>query len=322
MSISVVTPLWQDQPASDNIDIALNAERHGFSDLWIGEMATFDAFAFATAVGRGEGNMALNIGPLAVDVRTAMTMAMGVASVAELTGRTVRLAIGSSSKVVVEEWHGRSRQRPAKHLEEAASILRGLLDGEKVKFRGELATCNGYHLRTDAPGAHITVAAFGPLAVKTAARQADRMLLNMVTTDSAARLKQQLEDEAKAAGRETPKLAAWLACAVDPLPEAIGQMLRSKVGYLSAPGYSDMFVEAGFADLVSFAKTRPHPKEVLAAMPAEMAAAVGMVGDIHTVSQRVAEYQAAGIDEICIVPATVGDPAAERTLSSVKTLLS
>lgn len=322
MNISVVTPLWQDQPASDNIDIALNAQRHGFSDLWIGEMATFDAFAFATAVGCSEGDMALNIGPLAVDVRTAMTMAMGVASVAELTGRTVRLAIGSSSKVVVEEWHGRSRQRPAKHLDEAAGILRGLLDGEKVKFRGELATCNGYHLRTRAPGAHVTVAAFGPLAVKTAARTADRMLLNMVTTHSAARLKQQLDDEAKAAGRETPKLAAWLACAVDPSPEAIGQMLRSKVGYLAAPGYSDMFIEAGFGEQVRFAKTRAHPKDVLASMPAEMAAAVGLVGDIDSVRQRMQEYEAAGVDEICIVPATVGDPVAEHTLSSVKTLQS
>lgn len=264
--------------------------------------------------------MALNIGPLAVDVRTAMTMAMGVASVAELTGRAVRLAIGSSSKVVVEEWHGRTRQRPAKHLDEAAVILRGLLDGEKVKFRGELATCNGYHLRTRAPGAHVTVAAFGPLAVKAAARTSDRMLLNMVTTHSAARLKQQLDDEAKAAGRETPKLAAWLACAVDPSPEAIGQMLRSKVGYLAAPGYSDMFIEAGFGEQVRFAKTRPHPKDVLASMPAEMASAVGLVGDIDTVRHRIQEYQAAGVDEICIVPATVGDPAAEHTLSSVKTL--
>ncbi len=320
MTISVVTPLWQDQPAGDNVDIALNAERHGFSDLWIGEMATYDAFAFATAVGVKPGNMALNIGPLAVDVRTPMTMAMGVASVAELTGRTTRLAIGSSSKVVVEEWHGRPRLRTAKHLSESASILRGLLDGEKVKFQGELATCNGYHLRTDAPGAHITVAAFGSLAIKAAALHADRMLLNIVSAQSAARLKQQLEDAAKKAGKNVPTVAAWVACAVDPSPEAINQMLRSKVAYLAAPGYSDMFVEAGFGDMVEFAKTRPHPKEILARMPPEMAGVVGMAGDANTIRRRMAEYRAAGVDEICIVPTTADDPAAERTFSAVKAI--
>jgi len=321
MTISVVTPLWQDKPAMDNIDIARNAARHGYSDLWIGEMATFDAFAFATAVGTSPGNkMALNIGPLAVDVRTPMTMAMGAASVAALTGCTTRLAIGSSSKVVVENWHGRSRLRTAKHLEESALILRGLLEGQKVNVEGELATCKGFHLRTDAPGAHVTIAAFGELAVKMAARHSDRMLLNMVTTESVARLKQQLEDAAKIAGRPTPKVAAWLGCAIDPSEAAIQQMLRSKVGYLSAAGYSDMFIEAGFGDLVAFAKTRPHPREVFAAMPAEMAAAVGIIGDRNTVRSRIAEYRAAGVDEICILPPTADDPAAERTLSTVITL--
>lgn len=320
MTFSVVTPLWQDQPAMDNMQIAHNAERFGYPGLWIGEMATFDAFAFATAVGLGAGNMSLNIGPLAVSVRTPMTMAMGAASVAALTGRQTCLAIGSSSKVVVEEWHGRPRKRTAKHLEETAIALRGLLDGEKVKFEGELAKCNGYHLRTDAPGAHITVAAFGPAAVKVAASHSDRMLLNMVTPNSLARLRQQLEDGARKAGKPTPKLAVWLGCAVDPGDEAITQLLRSKVGYLAAPGYSDMFVEAGFGDLVEFAKTRPHPKEVLAAMPAELASAIGLVGGQESVRKRIAQYRSAGADEICIAPATAGDPGAERTLSAVSKL--
>ena len=317
MTISVVTPLWQDQPAMDNIEIANNADRFGYPELWIGEMATFDAFAFAASVGARPGTMALTIGPLAVDVRTAMTMAMGTASVAALTGRKTRLAIGSSSKVVVEEWHGRPRLRTARHLEEAATILRGLLDGEKVNFAGELAKCKGYHLRTEAPGAHITIAAFGPMAVKVAARRGDRMLLNMVTTSSLARLIQQLEDAARAAGRTVPTLAVWMGCAIDPTEAAITQLLRSKVGYLSAPGYSDMFVEAGFKELVEFAKTRPHPKEVLAAMPPELAGTIGLVGNQETVRARIAEYRAAGADEICIVPATVDDAGAERTLRTV-----
>lgn len=320
MIISVVTPLWQDRPALENVDIARNAERLGYSELWIGEMATFDAFAFATAIGSQPGTMAFNIGPLAVDVRTPMSIAMGAASVATLTGRTTRIAIGASSTVVVEEWHGRPRKRTAKHLDEAATILRGLLAGEKVRFEGELARCNGYHLRLDAPGAHVTVAAFGPAAVKVAARHSDRMLLNMVTPTSLARFRQQLDDAAAEAGRPAPKLAVWLACAVDPGDASIEQMKRAKVGYLAAPGYSDMFIEAGFEDLVTFARTRPHPKEVLAAMPDELAAAVGLVGDAATVQARIKDYRAAGADEICIVPATADDPGAEKTLTTVRGL--
>lgn len=320
MTISVVTPLWQDQPAMDNMEVARNAEKLGFTDLWIGEMATFDAFAFATAIGSEPGNMALNIGPLAVSVRTPMTMAMGVASVAALTGRQARLAIGASSVVVVEEWHGRPRKRTAKHLEETAIALRGLLQGEKVDFEGDMAKCRGYHLRLDPPGADITVAAFGPAAVKVAARYSDRMLLNMVTVESAARFRQQLDEAAAEAGRTPPKLALWAAGALNPTDETIHQMLRSKVGYLAAPGYSDMFIAAGFKELVEFARTRPHPKKILAEMSRELAEVVGVVGDANGMQQKIADYRAAGVDEICIAPATAGDPGGFKTLEALSKL--
>ena len=320
MTISVVTPLWQDQPAMDNLTVARNAEKLGFSDLWIGEMATFDAFAFATAVGSEPGNMALNIGPLAVSVRTPMTMAMGEASVAALTGRKTRLAIGASSAVVVEQWHGRPRTRTAKHLEETAIALRGLLNGEKMNFDGEVAKCRGYHLRLDAPGADLTVAAFGPAAVKVAARYSDRMLLNMVTVASAARFRQQLDEAAAKAGRVSPKLALWAGGAINPTDETIHQMLRAKVGYLAAPGYSDMFIEAGFKDLVEFARTRAHPKEILTKMTADLVEAVGVVGDANAMQARLDEYRAAGVDEICIAPATAGDPGALKTLQALSRL--
>ena len=43
MQLSVVTPLWQDRPAAENLEVAKCADRLGFTELWIGEMATFDA---------------------------------------------------------------------------------------------------------------------------------------------------------------------------------------------------------------------------------------------------------------------------------------
>jgi len=314
MQLSVVTPLWQDRPAAENLEVAKSADRLGFTELWIGEMATFDAFAFATAAGLATGNIACNIGPLAVSVRTPMTMAMGVASVAALTGRPVGLALGASSNVVVEECHGRSRQRTAKHLDETAQIVRALLAGEKVDFSGELASCRGYRLRLDAVPGPLTVAAFGPAAVRVAARRADRMLLNMVAPGSLGRLREQLVASAAEAGRPVPKVAVWLSCAVDPGPEAVQQLLRAIVGYLAAPGYAEMFIEAGFAQLVEFARTRPHPKKLLAAMPDELVAAIGLVGSRAAILERLAAYREAGADEVCLVPATAGDPAGQRTL--------
>ena len=322
MQLSVVTPLWQDRPAAENMEVAQNADRLGFDELWIGEMATYDAFAFATAAGLNTQQIGLTIGPLAVSVRTPMTMAMGAASVSELTGRPARLALGASSVVVVEEWHGRERLRTAKHLAETARILRGLLDGEKVDFEGELASCKGYRLRLDAPGTPLTVAAFGPAAVRVAGRYSDRMLLNMVTPQSLALLRAQVDAAAADAGRPSPKLAVWLCCSIDPGRETIDQLLRAIVGYLGAPGYSEMISAAGFAELVAYARTRPHPRELLAAMPDELVSAIGLVGSQTQIEQRMAEYRAAGADEICLVPATAGDPGGLKSLQAMAKLRS
>jgi len=320
MKFSVVTPLWQDRPAAENLEVATAADRLGYPELWIGEMATYDAFAFATAVGYNTQQIALSIGPLAVGVRTPMTMAMGIASVADLTGRPTGLALGASSNVVVEHWHGRARARTATQLDETAQIVRGLLAGEKVDFSGETASCRGYRLRLAAVNGPLTVAAFGPAAVRVAARRADRMLLNMVTPASLGRLRGDLAAAAEAAGRPVPKVAVWLSCAVDPKPAAIQQLLQAIVGYLAAPGYAEMISEAGFAGLVEFARTRPHPRDLLAAMPQELVAAIGLVGTEAAIINRLEEYRAAGADEVCLVPATAGDPGGLRTLSALRAL--
>ena len=317
MQLSIVTPYWQDRSPAENLEIAKTADALGYPEVWIGEMATYDAFAFATAVGLNTAQIGLAIGPLAVSVRTPMTIAMGTASVAQLTGRSTAIALGASSLVVVEEWHGRKRERTATHMDESARIVRALLTGEKADLQGELAACKGYRLRLDATHSPITIAAFSPAAVRVAARRADRMLLNMVTPQSLAELKQQLQDAALQAGRPTPRVAVWLPTAIDPNRESIDQLKRGIVGYLAAPGYGEMMAAAGFEDLVKYARSRPHPRDLLAAMPDELIAAIGLLGSESEVSAQLAEYADAGADQICIVPATAGDEMASKTLAAL-----
>jgi len=318
MELSAVLPLWQDRPPEENLAVAKAADALGYGQLWIGEMATYDAFALAAAVGLSTTNIGLNIGPLAVSVRTPMTMAMGAASVRAVTGKPVGLAIGASSIVVVQEWHGRERHRTARHLAESAQILRGLLAGEKVSFDGELARCKGYRLRLEAPLSPLTVAAFGPGAVKVAAQHGDKMLLNMVTPASLRALRTQLEEAAHEANRPPPELAVWLPAAVHPNEAAMTQLKRGIVGYLAAPGYGEMMMEAGFGELVNYARNRPHPKQLLDAMPDELIHAIGVVGDEHQTKARLEEYQAAGADEVCLVPATAAGDNGETTLKALK----
>jgi probable F420-dependent oxidoreductase len=312
-----VLGFWQDRDPLEAVETAVIADALGYPGLWVGEMATFDAFALASAIGARTERIALTVGPLGVGIRDPMAIAMGAASVAALAGRPVHVAIGASSPVVVEGWHGRPWRRTATQIRETARALRPLLAGKRSDFDGELVSTHGYRLRLPPPETSITVAAFGDLAVKVAATEADRMVINLCTPALAARLHGRLEAHAAKGGTDRPPLAAWVPSCVDPGEEAIAQLSRGAVPYLAAPGYGEMFSAAGFGELVEQARTGTKPAELLTRVPPELTSAIGLVGSEAEIRARVAEYRAAGVAELAIVPATAGDPGGRRTLEAM-----
>src|SRR5580693_3163081 len=95
--VETVLPFWLDRPDEEALDIAQTARDVGLDALWIGEMVTYDAFALATAIGHRVPGLPLRLGPLAVGVRSPVTLALGVSSIASLTGTRVDIALGASS---------------------------------------------------------------------------------------------------------------------------------------------------------------------------------------------------------------------------------
>jgi probable F420-dependent oxidoreductase len=314
MDISAVVGMWLDRPPEEALHTAVLADRLGFGELWIGETGTWDAFALATAVGLATDTIALTVGPVPVAVRDPAMIAMGAASVTALTRRRVGVALGTSNPTLVEQWHGRSRAGAAGALEEGVRAVATLLGGGRAN--GE----NGFRLRLAPPEGPLTVAALGDRAIATAAAHADRMVVNLVTPQQAAELKEKLEAAARKAGRRTPRLAAWMPAAVDPVPESYAQLIWGLVPYLSAPGYSANLAAAGFSDAVELARAGTAPRDLLTALPLELAGTIGLAGDTAAVRSRLAAYADAGVDEVAVVPVTGGDPGGERTLSALRKL--
>ncbi|MPY61931.1 LLM class F420-dependent oxidoreductase [Streptomyces spongiae] len=315
MDISVVAAAREDDsPVDEPLRVAVVADRLGYGEVWVGEGATWDSFVLATAIGGATERVALTAGPVPVSVRDPLTIVRGAASVAAVTGRPVGVALGTSSKRVVEGVHGRPRTRPAAALAESAEAVRRLMHGEPGEA---IVPGSVFRRRQRPPGGAVTVAAFGDRAIATAAEHSDRMLLDVVSPEQVRELRGKLTAAAERAGRTPPRLAAWLPAAVDPEPESLTQVLRSIVGYLTVPGYSDVFADAGYGEAVELAASGADPDTLLAALPPEAATTVGLVGDVATVRARVDAYAAAGLDEIALVPATAGDRGGERTLSAL-----
>ncbi|MCO5969963.1 LLM class F420-dependent oxidoreductase [Actinoallomurus soli] len=321
MDTSVVIGDWPDRPPEEALHTASIADRLRFGELWIGETDTWDAFALASAIGLATDRIEMTVGPLPVAVRDPVMIAMGAASVAALTRRRIGVALGTSSPRVVEQWHGRSGERAATALEESARAVRGLLAGKRADLDGEVVRTRGFRLRLSPPGGPLSVAGFDDRAVRTAAGHADRMVVDMAAPEVAAGLRAKLDEAADGAGRRAPRLVARLPAAVDPTPESYAQLMWSIVPYLGLPGYAEAFAGAGLGDAVEMARKGAEPKELLTALPFDVAARVGLVGTADEVRARLREYADAGVDEVAVVPATGGDPGGERTLTAIRDLV-
>lgn len=312
MSLGVVVPYWRNRPPLENLAVAALADRYGYSELWAGEMDSFDALAFTGAVARETKRITITIGPLAVGVHTPVGMAMGVASVSALGRRPARLAIGVSTRAIVAAWHGRAWNQGPQRLAAAVSIVRQVLEGGRSDFADGPVQSRGFRLTTfPAMEAHVTVAAFGRRATAVAAVMADRSVLNLVTIDQVARQRSLLDELAG------PPLAVWVAAAIEPDDGALKQLSDQVAQYLAAPGYGEMFTAAGWADLVTDARSGRPVAELAAAMPVELLQAVAAVGSEAAVRGRIAAYASAGAQHVAVVPVTSGDAAGETVLSAL-----
>jgi probable F420-dependent oxidoreductase len=315
--IEAVLPFWLDRPDGEALEIALEARRAGLGTLWIGELATFDAIALATAVGHRAPGLQLKIGPLAIGVRSPASMALGVSSVASLTGNRVDVALGASSPTIVSGWHDRDWAHSAARMRETIDCLRAMLAGHPSDYDGRHVRTHGFRLRRPQPDTRICVGCFGAAMTRVAARHADEVVLNLVPPARVRAVRATVEAEAAAMGRTAPRLAVWVPVALEPGSAALDQLAAQLAIYLAPPGYGEMFSELGFAELVRRARDGARRSELARHIPSALLEQVGALGSAESVIERVRAYHEAGADIVGVVPSTAEDAGGRRVLTAL-----
>ena len=312
--IEAVLPFWLDRPDDEAVDIAQAVSRAGLNRLWIGEMASFDAFALATAIGLRAAGLRLALGPLPISVRTPAAVALGARSVATLTGCDVDVALGASSPAIVTGWHGRDWRHSAARMRETIECLRQILRGERTDCDGRYVRSHGFRLRHPLPRTSIGVGPFGPAMTRLAAEVADEVVLNLATPERVAQVRQQVDAYAAAEDREPPRLTVWLPAAIQPGEASLRQAAGQLAVYLGPPGYGEMFTDLGYPELVARARAGARRSELAAAIPMELADQVGAFGTADHIASRLQAYLRAGADAVAVVPATAEDPGGQAVL--------
>src|SRR3989475_7967034 len=225
---------------AEHAELAREAERLGYTDAWSLEVDGVDCFSPLAVVGMATG---MRVGTAIANVYTRgpATLALSAAGLAEIAPGRSCLGIGAGSQPVVETWNGGTFDRPATRVREMVQFLRSALAGERVVFRGETFSVEGFRLTR--PPAHpipIHVAALRPGMLRVAGELADGAILNWLSPDDVPKSVSVVREAARKAGRDPDaiEITARLMIHVDPpSPESDLVVRRHITGYLNVPVY-------------------------------------------------------------------------------------
>src|SRR5262245_19090931 len=198
--------------------LAREAEALGYTDAWSFESDGLDCFTPLAPVALAT-TMRLATPIANVYTRGPATLAMSAAGIAELAPGRFCLGIGAGSQPIVEGWNGDRFERPATRVREMIHVLRRALAGERVVFKGETLSVDGFRLtRPPARAIPIHVAALRAGMLRVAGEVADGAILNWLSAADVPRSIEVVREAAARAGRDpgAVEITARLLINVDP----------------------------------------------------------------------------------------------------------
>src|SRR5581483_5346650 len=149
-----------DWSVEQQLEYAKTAERYGFDSVWAeGNPFKREPFSMLGVFSRETERVELGLAVASVYLMHPILMASMAATVDELSGGRMRLAIGCSSTHALEPL-GMRQTKPLAHVREAIGAVRELLKGGAAQFDGEIFKLQGVPL-TAATGKKIPIFAAG-----------------------------------------------------------------------------------------------------------------------------------------------------------------
>jgi len=125
--------------------------------IWIPETWGMENFSMLSSVSL-ENNFA-NIGSSIINIysRSPTQIAMGTATVDTISNQRLILGLGTSSKPIVEQFHGKKFVDPVQRMREYVEIIRLALTGNKINYSGKIFSLENFSLLIKPPRANVPI---------------------------------------------------------------------------------------------------------------------------------------------------------------------
>jgi F420-dependent oxidoreductase-like protein len=311
----------------DAAEIARAVEGLGYDSVWAAESYGSDVVSVLAWLAAKTETIKLGAAIMQVPARAPAAAAMAGCTIDALSGGRFIFGFGPSGPQVSEGWYGVAYPKPWGRTREYVEIVRAIVaregpvtyEGEHFRLpiadgagQGKALKLNFHPIRNRIP---VFLGAIGRRSVELAAEIADGWIPIFSSAGAFEATWGEHVEAGLARGgrtREELEVSPTLPVAIDGDLDAARAMVKaSLLLYLGGMGsrktnfYVDLTHRFGFgevADEVQRLFLDGKREEAYAAIPDELADATSLVGPDADVADRVARYEAVGVDRLIVSP--------------------
>lgn len=323
---------WGAGNDAENLALAQEAERLGYSVVWAAEAYGSDAATVLSWVAAQTERIDVGSAVFQIPGRTPALTAMTAATLDTLSGGRFRLGLGVSGPQVSEGWHGVRFDKPLARTREYVEVVRMALARKVVRHEGEFFTLP----LPDGPGKalRLTVhpvrenlplylAAVGPKNLELAGEIADGWLAIFFSPEHAEESLERIRAGRAVAGKDLDDfdiVPTVPVVAGDDLEACAGPVRAYAALYVGGMGsreqnfYNRLAVRMGYAEAAAAVQDlylRREYAAAAAAVPFEFIDQTSLIGPKERIAERLVAYAAAGVTTLSV--ATYAPTLEERT---------
>jgi F420-dependent oxidoreductase-like protein len=319
---------WGAGNDADNLELAKEADRLGYSVAWVAEAYGSDAPTVLAWVAAQCPNIDVGSAIFQIPARTPAMCAMTAATLDTLSGGRFRLGLGVSGPQVSEGWHGVRFDKPLARTREYSDIVKLALKRERVQYDGQHYTLP----LPDGPGKalkltvhpvreHIPMylAAVGPKNLELAGELFDGWLAIFYSPDYAKESLASIEAGRAKVGKtmEGYDVVPTMPIVIGDDPQACADPIRWYAAlYIGGMGsreknfYNQLAVRMGYDEAAAKVQDLYLDRkydEAAAAVPYEFIDSTSLLGSKERIAERMQVLAASGVTTLSISSGFAGD---------------
>ncbi|GAA1711538.1 MULTISPECIES: LLM class F420-dependent oxidoreductase [Streptomyces] len=325
MRLGINLGYWGAGMDADNLEVAREADRLGYSVCWAAEAYGSDAATVLAWVAAQTERIDVGSAIFQIPARTPAMTAMTAATLDTLSGGRFRLGLGVSGPQVSEGWYGTRFDKPLARTREYVEIIRKAMSRERLTHEGQNWTLP----LPDGPGKPLKltvhpvreyiplyIAAIGPKNLEQTGEIADGALVLFYAPEHAeATTLSSLRAGREKAGKDLEGFDV-----VPTVPMALGDDVRSLADqfrpytalYVGGMGSAKQNFYNKLAQRMGYEKEAAEIQEkylsgdkegAAAAVPHELIDSTSLLGPVERIADRMQAYAEAGVTTLSLTPA-------------------